>query len=199
MSDKPTRRQFLKGCARVAGAAAVGAVALKLTARADADKVWQLDPKVCSDCGKCALKCVLKQSAVRAVNNFDECGYCRICPAYFDTTSRENEDGTFDTLVCPRNAMRRRLVGKSDPDDPNNNYYEYTIDESLCNGCGLCVARCKPNAGNGALHLQVRHDLCRDCNQCSIATACPPQAFYRARLADAPAGYRRSRSKGAKA
>lgn len=199
MSDNPTRRQFLKGCARVAGAAAVGAVALKLVNRADADKVWQLDPKLCEDCGKCATRCVLKQSAVRAVNNYDECGYCRICPAYFDLTSEEKDDGTFTALVCPRNAIRRRQVGKSDPDDPNNNYYEYTIDEKLCNGCGRCVERCRPNAGNGALRLEVRHDLCRDCNQCSIATTCPPQAFYRARLLDRPAGYRRDGSEGAKA
>ncbi len=196
-----TRRQFLKGCARAAGVAAVGAAAFKLTARADSDKVWQLNPDLCQTCGRCATRCVLKQSAVRAVNNFKECGYCYICPAYFDATSNERPDGTFDELVCPRNAMRRRLVGTPDPADPNNNYYEYTIDLEKCNGCGRCVARCKPSAGNGALHLEVRHDLCRDCNQCSIAASCPSGAYYRTAVTSKPSGYgpRGNKSKGIKA
>jgi Na+-translocating ferredoxin:NAD+ oxidoreductase subunit B len=203
MSDKrSSRRNFLKGCARVAGAAAVVAMGSKLVARADSDKVWQLDAQTCNFCGRCATTCVRKQSAVRAVNDFTRCGYCYICPAYFDTSTDANPDGTFNKLVCPQNAMRRRLVGKPDPADPNNNYYEYTIDHSKCNGCGLCVKNCQPPSGNAALHLEVRHDLCRDCNQCSIAAACPPQAFYRAPLSAKPAGYRRggaSHRKGAKA
>jgi electron transport complex protein RnfB len=37
---------------------------------------------------------------------------------------------------------------------------------------------------NGSLYLQVRHDRCLDCNDCSIASACPTQAFRRVPAAD---------------
>jgi electron transport complex protein RnfB len=33
--------------------------------------------------------------------------------------------------------------------------------------------------GNGSLQLQVRHDRCKNCNQCSIARNCPSQAWTR--------------------
>jgi electron transport complex protein RnfB len=33
--------------------------------------------------------------------------------------------------------------------------------------------------GNGSLQLQVHHDLCVNCNQCSIARNCPSDAFRR--------------------
>jgi electron transport complex protein RnfB len=33
--------------------------------------------------------------------------------------------------------------------------------------------------GNGAMHLQIRHDLCVNCNECTIARACPTRAFSR--------------------
>jgi len=52
----------------------------------------------------------------------------------------------------PDGAIKRAYV-----EDP---YFEYTIDERLCIGCGKCVKGC--NAfGNGSLQLQVRHDRCR--------------------------------------
>jgi electron transport complex protein RnfB len=57
-------------------------------------------------------------------------------------------------------------------------YYEYTIDEKLCNGCGKCVKGCN-TFGNGSLFLQVRHDRCENCNECAIAVACPSGAFKR--------------------
>jgi electron transport complex protein RnfB len=37
---------------------------------------------------------------------------------------------------------------------------------------------------NGSLYLQVRHDRCLNCNQCSIAVACPTQAFERVPSSD---------------
>jgi electron transport complex protein RnfB len=33
--------------------------------------------------------------------------------------------------------------------------------------------------GNGSLHLQIRHDRCLNCNQCSIARSCPSDAISR--------------------
>jgi Fe-S-cluster-containing hydrogenase component 2 len=72
--------------------------------------------------------------------------------------------------MCPTGALQRKFI-----EDP---YFQYTIDETLCNGCGKCVKGC--NAfGNGSLFLQIHHDRCLNCNQCSIAAACPAQAFQR--------------------
>lgn len=201
-----TRRQFLRTCARCAGAAAVAGVAGGLVVRADADKVWQLDPNVCDTCiqvrnpasvaedgwAQCARECVLWRSAVKAVNDFPACGYCLICPAYHDTTSAPAEDGTYVGRVCPQDAILRRPVGDYDPYDPNNNFFEYSIDEEKCNGCGRCVELCKPPRGNGSLRLEVRHDLCVDCNQCNIARACPVDAFQRVPVTGRPhPGYTR--------
>ena len=69
-------------------------------------------------------------SAVRAVNTFSECGRCYICPAYFEITSAVGPDGLPSEKVCPRDAIKREAIGWIDPDDPANNFYEYTIDET---------------------------------------------------------------------
>jgi ferredoxin len=75
--------------------------------------------------------------------------------------------------------LEERVVGKIDEEDPNNNYYEYTIDEALCDGCGKCVKACKPPAGNGALRLEIRYDRCVECDACTIQKACPESAIVR--------------------
>ena len=54
---------------------------------------------------------------------------------------------------------------------------DYIIDESLCDGCGKCVMACKEPAGLGSIVLEVRHDLCVNCNRCPIAMVCPEDAF----------------------
>jgi len=71
------------------------------------------------------------------------------------------------------------VVGREDPDDPNNNYYEYAVDEARCNGCGKCVKACKPPMGNGSLRLEIRYDRCVECNECGILIACPSTAIVR--------------------
>nr|HPM87990.1 hypothetical protein [Bacteroidales bacterium] len=57
-------------------------------------------------------------------------------------------------------------------------YFEYTIDEGLCDGCGKCVKGCV-DFGNGSLYLQINQDLCDDCNDCLIARKCPSDAISR--------------------
>lgn len=164
------RRGFLKTGLRgacLAGLAGVTAVGLS---RAGAeDMVWQIDPEVCVACGNCATHCVLEVSAVKCVHAFALCGYCDLCSGYLNPNPRALDSGA-ENEQCPTGAIKRKFV-----EDP---YYQYTIDEPLCIGCGKCVKGC--NAfGNGSLHLQVRHDRCLNCNECSIAAACPSGAFRR--------------------
>jgi electron transport complex protein RnfB len=97
------------------------------------------------------------------------CGYCRICFGFFDPQPFAINEGA-ENQLCPTGALKRRFV-----EDP---YYEYTVDEGLCIGCGRCVKGC--NAfGNGSLKLQVKQDICAHCNNCSIAEVCPSGAFNR--------------------
>ena len=57
------------------------------------------------------------------------------------------------------------------------------VQEELCVGCGKCVLGCA-HFGNGSLFLQVRHDLCLNCNECAIARNCPSDAFRRVPASD---------------
>lgn len=169
--ERITRRKFISDGLRTAGLVGVagGAAALAAGRAQGGDAVWQIDPYKCNQCGNCATYCVLTPSAVKCVHAYAMCGYCELCTGYFPpdaaalTTAAENQ-------LCPTGAIKRSFV-----EDP---YYQYIIDEPLCIGCGKCVEGCEA-FGNGSLFLQVRHDRCVNCNQCSIATACPSDAFRR--------------------
>lgn len=169
-NDDVTRRRFLRDGLWGACLAGIGGVAGYAAHRSQkTDWVWQIDPYKCIACGNCATYCVLEESAVKCTHVHAICGYCKICFGFFDPEPYQINEGA-ENQMCPTGAIRRKYV-----EDP---YYEYTIDEPLCNGCGKCVKGC--NAfGNGSLFLQVRHDLCVNCNQCAIAAACPSQAFRR--------------------
>lgn len=170
-----TRREFIRKVLRGTGFVGIGAAAGAIVARASASEmVWQIDPDKCIQCGNCATYCVLKPSAVKCVHAFAMCGYCDLCTGHFLPNPNALNTGA-ENQLCPTGAIKRRFV-----EDP---YYEYTIDESLCIGCGRCVKGC--NAfGNGSLFLQIRHDRCLNCNECTISTACPAQAFRRVPASD---------------
>lgn len=168
--NRKNRREFIRNGARGAAALAIGAIAgLEVNRSTGGEMVWQIDPNKCVQCGRCATNCVLEPSAVKCVHAYAMCGYCQLCFGYFQpdapalTTAAENQ-------VCPTGAIKRTFV-----EDP---YYEYTIDETLCIGCGKCVKGCNM-FGNGSLFLQVRHDRCLNCNECSIAAVCAGNAFRR--------------------
>ena len=165
-----SRREFMRNGARGAGVLALGGALGFFSSRiARGDTVWQIDPYKCVQCGKCATNCVLDTSAVKCVHAFAMCGYCEICTGFVEPNA-ENPAGGPENELCPVGAIERSFV-----EDP---FYQYVIDEELCTGCGKCVKGC--NAfGNGSLFLQIRHDRCLDCNQCSIAEACPSQAVVR--------------------
>lgn len=173
MSDQDkriSRRKILGDCLRGAGVLAASGGLGSLVMRGDAeDMVWQIDPDKCVACGKCATECVLNPSAIKCVHEHERCGYCELCFGYY-RDQRVDDAETAENQRCPTNAIRRGFV-----EDP---YFQYHVDEAKCIGCGLCIEGCGM-FGNGALILQVRHDRCLNCNECSVAQACPADAFVR--------------------
>ena len=171
---KTDRRGFLGDGARVAGAiglTGLGGFMLGRKGR-DNDLLWQIDPDKCIACKNCQIHCVLDTSAVKAVQCFALCGYCDICTGYLVEKYVSLDSGA-EVELCPTGAVKREFVEAQG----GNRYFKYTIGENECVGCGKCVKGC---AGmNGSLYLQVRHDRCLNCNECSIAVACPTQAFCR--------------------
>ncbi len=169
-NPKINRRKFFATGLRASFLLGIGGVAALVAKRSIAGgMVWQLDPAKCVQCGRCATNCVMAPSAVKCVHVYAMCGYCDLCGGYFKpetktlTTAAENQ-------LCPVNAIKRKFV-----EDP---FFEYTIEEPLCIGCGKCVKGCG-SFGNGSLQLQVRHNICVNCNHCSIARNCPSDAFSR--------------------
>ena len=131
--------------------------------------VWQIDPFECTQCGRCADECVMTPSAVKCVHAYDLCGYCDLCGGYFKPGVTNLHTGA-ENQLCPTAAIERKFI-----EEP---FFEFTIKEDLCIGCGKCVKGCS-SFGNGSLHLQIRHDRCLNCNQCSIARKCPSNAIRR--------------------
>lgn len=172
-SPNLSRRNFLSLAARAGTTLALGGILGTLIAQqraaATQGTVWQLDPAKCIQCGKCATACVLHVSAVRCFHTYAICGYCDLCTGYFEpdapnlTTAAENQ-------LCPTAAIKRTFI-----EDP---YFEYSIDRDACIGCSKCVKGCRA-FGNGSLHLQIDHSVCKNCNVCAIAKACPADAFSR--------------------
>jgi len=168
--DTLQRRTFLRDgfWAGILAAVSAGAAAIFARSKRE-DLVWQIDPAKCIACERCATECVLNESAIKCVHAYAMCGYCDLCTGYFVPEPKELSTAA-ENQMCPRGAICRTYV-----EDP---YFEYTIDEPLCNACGKCVKGCGA-FGNGSLFLQVRHDRCINCNECAIAIACPAQAFKR--------------------
>jgi len=144
----------------------------KCTSQRTADTeeyLWQIDPDKCVQCGRCATDCVLNESAAKCIHSYSMCGFCELCFGYFQPGANALTEAA-ENQVCPTGAIKRRFV-----EEP---YFEYTIDEDLCIGCGKCVAGCN-TFGNGSLYLQVMHDRCLNCNDCAIARVCAGNAFVR--------------------
>jgi electron transport complex protein RnfB len=187
MSEDMTRRDVLTKAVRGTVLLALGGGAGFLVKKAHAQVVWQIDAARCVNsrlgevgveaCNLCTIECVVALSAVRAVNEYSRCGRCNICPAYFDINSAVDEKGLPSVKLCPRDAITRKCIGRADPEDPANNFYEYVIDEEKCDGCGKCVMKCKEPLGLGSIVLRVRYNKCVNCNRCAIARACPKEAL----------------------
>jgi electron transport complex protein RnfB len=166
---KISRREFFGRSIWSGMFAGIGALGGYLGFKGAGDTVWQIDPAKCTQCGNCATFCVLEESAVKCVHAYAMCGYCDLCTGYLDPLAKDINTGAENEL-CPTGAIKRSFI-----QDP---YYEYSIDEELCNGCAKCVKGCTA-FGNGSLFMQVRHDRCVNCNECAIAVACPSEAYVR--------------------
>ncbi|MCA9185288.1 MAG: 4Fe-4S binding protein [Pirellulaceae bacterium] len=168
------RRKFLQNGLRISGVLAAGTFGGFLAGRrgkAEATR-WQIDPDKCVGCNNCATQCVLAESAVKCLQCFDMCGYCDVCTGYF-SMNYLSLDTAAESQMCPTGAIARQFIEEK----AGQRFFEYTIDESLCIGCGKCVKGCA--LMNGSLYLQVMHDRCVNCNECAIAVSCPTQAFDR--------------------
>lgn len=162
------RRNFLRNGGRTLGFLAVGGVTGRLLTGASGEKwVWQIDPAKCIQCGSCATACVITPSASRCTHDYSMCGYCRICSCFFPPDAPQLNEGA-ENQLCPTGAIKRTFV-----EEP---YYEYSVDQNLCIGCARCVKGCTA-FGNGSMYMQVRRDLCVDCNECAISVVCEGKAF----------------------
>jgi len=163
------RRDFIRNVMHAGAVFTTGGIAGVLLSKSTSEEmVWQLDPNLCIQCEKCALNCVLPQSAVKCFHSYSMCGYCDLCSGYLQPNA-ERDTGA-ESQLCPTSAINRTYV-----EDP---YFEYTIEEDLCIGCGKCVKGCG-SFGNASLYLQADQALCLNCNDCSIARNCPAQAWTR--------------------
>lgn len=164
------RRAFIRNGIQISFIVGLGGIATLVARRAGGDGyVWQLDPSKCTQCGRCATSCVKSPSAVKCVHVYAMCGYCDLCGGYF-LPGTKTLDTAAEHQLCPTKAIKRTFI-----EDP---FFQYTIDEDLCIGCGKCVKGCSA-FGNGSLQLQVRHNLCNNCNECSVARNCPSDAYAR--------------------
>lgn len=175
-SKSKNRREFIQSGVRLSLALALGGISgLAVSKVIKDDYVWQIDPFLCTQCGKCATDCVMTPSAVKCVHAFDLCGYCDLCGGYLKPDANKQSTAA-ENQLCPTAAIERRFI-----EEP---YFEYHIDEDLCMGCGKCVKGCT-SFGNGSLHLQIIHDICLNCNHCSIAQVCPSDAIKRVKASNA--------------
>lgn len=169
------RRDFIQSTARITMALGIGGLGgLVLAKSKTGEQVWQIDPFLCTRCGRCADECVLTPSAVKCVHAYELCGFCDLCGGYFKPGAMDLNTGA-ENQLCPTAAIKRNFI-----EEP---FFEYTIDEDLCIGCGICVEGCS-SFGNGSLHLQIIHDICVNCNECAIARMCPSDAITRVPASD---------------
>jgi len=172
MKSPLARRKFLQTFGSIIAGGSILVVSAGLARKTKAGEstlFWQIDPHKCTQCGRCETHCVLPVSAVKCVHAYKVCGYCDLCGGYYRSNVKELNTAA-ENLMCLTGAIQRTFV-----EEP---YFEYTIDESLCNGCGKCVKGCT-SFGNGSLYLQIKRELCTDCNECKIATVCPADAISR--------------------
>lgn len=175
-SKANSRRKFIQNGVRMSLLLSLGTVSVAALKKVTSGEyVWQIDPFKCNQCGRCATDCIMSPSAVKCLHAFDLCGYCDLCGGYLKPDANKRSTAA-ENQLCPTAAIERRFI-----EEP---YFEYHIDKDLCIGCAKCVAGCT-SFGNGSMHLQIIHDICLNCNECSIARVCPSDAISRVKASEA--------------
>ena len=177
-SSPEERRKFLRTTGRLVAGGSILALfgfSYRKSIAKGAEYFWQIDPQKCTFCGRCETDCVLPMSAVKCVHAVKVCGYCDLCGGYYRANVKELNTAA-ENLMCPTGAIYRKFV-----EEP---YFEYSINENLCNACGKCAKGCN-SFGNGSLYLQIKQELCKGCNECTIAKVCPTDAIKRVSIAEA--------------
>ena len=171
-----SRRDFIRTAGKLIIVAPLIYIPVKLAKKTSAaGYVWQIDPLKCTTCGQCKTNCVLTPSASKCAHAYQMCGYCDLCGGFLRQGVKTINTGA-ESQLCPTAAIKRKFI-----EEP---YFEYSIDEVLCDGCAKCVKGCA-DFGNGSLYMQIRHNLCVNCNECSIARTCPSNAVIRVRADEA--------------
>jgi electron transport complex protein RnfB len=154
-----SRRDFVRNAGKFAVVLPLAIIPAVLAKKVSVSGyVWQIDPYKCTQCGQCKTNCVLTPSASKCVHAYQMCGFCDLCGGYLRQGVKTISTGA-ENQLCPTGAIT-------------------TINENLCNGCAKCVKGCG-DFGNGSLYMQIRHNLCVNCNDCSIARTCPSDAVIR--------------------
>ncbi len=165
-----SRREFVRKAGRILVVAPLIALPLALSRKTSASAyVWQIDPFKCTQCGQCKTNCVLTPSASKCTHAFVLCGYCDLCGGYLRQGVKTISTGA-ENQLCPTGAIKRKFV-----EEP---YFEYTID-GTCATAVQNVCWAAQISGMAHLYMQIRHDLCVNCNDCSIARTCPSEAISR--------------------
>jgi len=165
-----SRRNFVKKALNIILAVPFVAIPVALFKKTTVSGyVWQIDPFKCTACGNCKTSCVLTPSASKCVHAYTLCGYCGSLWRISQEGAKTISTGA-EVQMCPTGAIERKFV-----EEP---FFEYNINEDLCDGCAKCVKGCK-DFGNGSLYMQIKQDLCVNCNDCSIARNCPSKAVSR--------------------
>jgi Na+-translocating ferredoxin:NAD+ oxidoreductase subunit B len=192
MNNKPnryrSRREFVRKFGKFSLLVPLAYISVLLGRKAAAKGyVWQIDPFKCTQCGQCKTNCVLTPSASKCVHAYEMCGYCDLCGSYL-RQGVKTIDTAAENQLCPTGAIKRTFI-----EEP---YFEYTVDENLCDGCAKCVKGCA-DFGNGSMYMQIKQELCKNCNDCSIARTCPSKAISRvpASTPYLPKGFRKNAEK----
>lgn len=126
----------------------------------------------CIGCGECVDVCPVKciwLEMPSPIHIEDECVFCGKCVLTCPVDSIEIQEEFFESRDDNQIFFIRRNI-------EGNRNGKFTIQNDICQSCGVCVNQCPVNAlslENG--EIKVDQDLCISCRECE--TLCPVDAI----------------------